>query len=421
MMEFIKKHKFAFIIILGLLIRFSLLFQDFAWDVNSFITWGKDLHNRGFARLYEVMSSEVYSPKYPNYPPFSLFLFYLIYPLQKIIFNLVWYLNTSYSAFPSNIVLFVENRSFIAGLFKLPAIFADLFLALLMMRFTKNYKLLIFALIFLNPVVFYISAYWGQIDSIPVLLILYSIYFLIFSKKYIISSLLFTSAILFKPTVLLFIPIYIIYFVKKYGLNKLILSVFISNILFWVSFLPFFYKGSPFVFPYITYLKSILLGQDLTLTTNSAYNLWSVVTGFNNIQDSTKFIFNFSYQQFGLLITFGFILFITFIFLNKKSDLKNFIYALTLSVYSSFLFLTKMHERYLLLLLPFICLLSIMEKKNLKIFFAFSIISFLNLYHSWPVPRNDLLLSFLSNSYVVTAISIFNIVIFLKLLLNYKK
>ena len=420
-MKFIKKHPLAFIIILGLLIRFSLLFLDYSWDVNSFISWGKDLNTQGFVGFYEMISSEVYASKYPNYPPFSLFLFYLIYPLQKIIFSLVWYLNTTFSAFPSNIVLFVENRSFIAGLFKLPAILADLLLALLMMRFTKNYKLLIFVLIFLNPVVFYISSYWGQIDSVPLLLILYSIYFLIFSKKYIISGLLFTSAVLFKPTVLLFLPIYLIYFVKKYGLNKFIRSVFISNILFWFSFFPFLNIGNLFAFPYTTYLNRILLGQDLTLTTNSAYNFWAVLTGFNNIQESTKFIFNFSYQQIGLLIAFGFMLVIIFIFLNKKSDLKNFIYSITLSVYSSFLFLTKMHERYLLLLLPFICLLVIIEKKYLKIFFVFSIISFLNLYHSWPVPRNEFLLSFLSNSYIVSAISILNIVIFLKLLLNFKK
>lgn len=420
-MRFLIKHKFAFILTLGLLIRLSLMFLDFAWDVNSFITWGKDLNIRGFAGFYEMISSEVYASKYPNYPPFSLFLFYLIYPIQKIIFSLVWYLNTTFSAFPSNIVLFVENRSFIAGLFKLAAILADLLLALLMMRFIKNYKLLIFALIFLNPVIFYISSYWGQIDAIPLLLILYSIYLLIFSKKYIVSSLLFTSAVLFKPTVLLFLPIYLIYFIKKYKIVKFIRSVFISNILFWFSFFPFFNKGNLFVFPYTTYLNRILLGQDLTLTTNSAYNFWAVVTGFNNVQESTKFIFNFSYQQIGFLFTFGFMLFITFTFLNKKSDLKNFLYAITLSVYSSFLFLTKMHERYLLLLLPFICLLSIIEKKNLKIFFVFSIISFLNLYHSWPVPRIDPLLTFLSNSYIVSIISILNITIFLKLLLNFKK
>ena len=420
-MRFLIKHKFAFILILGLLIRFSLLFLDFAWDINSFISWGKDLNTRGFPGFYETISSEVYAPKYPNYPPFSLFLFYLIYPFQKIIFSLVWYLNTTFSAFPSNIVLFVENRSFIAGLFKLPAILADLFLGLLMMRFSKNYKLLIFALIFLNPVVFYISSYWGQIDAIPLLLILYSIYFLIFSKKYIISGLLFTSAILFKPTVLLFIPIYLIYFVKKYGLNKFLKSLTFSIILFWFSFFPFFNKGNLFAFPYTTYLNRVLLGQDLTLTTNSAYNFWAVVTGFNNIQESAKFIFNFSYQQIGLLIAFGFILFISFIFLNKKSNLKNFLYAIILSVYSSFLFLTKMHERYLLLLLPFICLLAIIEKKYLKIFFIFTIISFLNLYHSWPVPRIDPLLTFLSNPYIVSIISILNITIFLKLLLNFKK
>ena len=80
-----------------------------------------------------------------------------------------------------------------------------------------------------------------------------------------------------------------------------------------------------------------------------------------------------------------------------------------------------MHERYLFLILPFVLLLINYNKNNLIVFLIFSFLTFLNLYHSWPVPRIEFLLAFLSNNYVASTLSILNIVIFLKLLLDFTR
>ncbi|KXK11413.1 MAG: hypothetical protein UZ22_OP11002000350 [Microgenomates bacterium OLB23] len=62
-------------------------------------------------------------------------------------------------------------------------------------------------------------------------------------------------------------------------------------------------------------------------------------------------------------------------------------YAAFLSAYAFFLFATKMHERYTLLILPFLLLASIQQRVLTKWYIVISVLSFINLYFSWPVPK----------------------------------
>jgi len=102
--------------------------------VNNHIAWAKDLYIRGFQGFYEKQSSEVYATLYPNYPPLSLFIFYLVYPLQSIIYKIAWWLNLAIRVFPSNLIFFIQKRILLAAMFKLPAIAADLGIAWLILN-----------------------------------------------------------------------------------------------------------------------------------------------------------------------------------------------------------------------------------------------------------------------------------------------
>src|SRR4030067_3694223 len=139
-MGFLKKYSLCWVFLLGLILRLSLLFVDYSWDVNNHIVWAKDLWQRGFGGFFDKQSSEVFATVYPNYPPLSLWLFYLIYPLQGLIFKIAWWLNLTIPPFPSNLVFFIQEKVFLAGLMKLPAIFADLGIAYLSFLFVKKFK-----------------------------------------------------------------------------------------------------------------------------------------------------------------------------------------------------------------------------------------------------------------------------------------
>src|SRR3990167_6643000 len=172
-MRFIKKHFLFFLFFLGLLIRFSIIYVYFSWDVNNHIVWARDFLQRGGAGFYQTQSSNVFAHLYPNYPPLSIYLFALVYPLQNILHGFFWWVNLNVPIFPSNLIFFFETNTFLAGFFKLPGIITDLGLAFLIYKFSqriipknKRFQIVAPSLILFKPAFIFNSALWGQIDVI---------------------------------------------------------------------------------------------------------------------------------------------------------------------------------------------------------------------------------------------------------------
>lgn len=418
-MTFLKKHQLFSLLFLGFFLRLSLIFLDYSFDVNNHISWAHDLWMRGFTGFFDKQSTEVYATIYPNYPPAALFIFYLFYPIGKFIFSIFWWLNINLPLFPSNLVLFVEKKFFLAGMLKLPAIFADLGTAWLCYLFAKKIspkakrlQLLIASLILFNPAFFYNSSYWGQIDIIPIFFVLASYYFLIYSKRHILSGILFTLALLVKPTAFVYFPIYIIFFINKNGFANFLKTLLIGNIIFIISFIPFLDKFS-LTAPYIIYSEKILAAQSLPYASNGAFNFWLLITQFAPIKDTAPFILDISYRVWGFIGAGLF--FILIIYKYKKSIFM----ASFLAAFASFLFLTKMHERYLILSLPFLLLRAVKDKRLLKWFYLLSLLSFANLYHSWPVPHNNFFVKLSQSSFAYNSVILILIVSFFFLLFRW--
>src|SRR3989344_652357 len=433
-MSFFKKRFLVLLFISGLILRLSLLFYDYSWDLNNHIAWAKDLHNRGFGGFYETQSSEVYASLFPNFPPLSSFIFYILYSIHSLLEKVAWEINLAVPLFPSKLVFFIQSRTFLAALMKLPAVFADLGIAWIIYLFSKKLSKnqvtnkLITSLVLFNPAFFFLSSLWGQIDSLPIFFALISIYLLLFTEKYIAGDLLFVLGILVKPTALVYLPIYLISFLQKYKLIKFIKAVLLGSLIFYLSFIPFLSNlKNPFL-PFTIFTEKIMAAQSLPFVTNGAFNFWVLIKGFTGIKDTAPFLLGISYRLWGYFIT-GF-----FILLTLKSFLKTknqFFYSVFLIAFAVFLFLTKMHERYSLLPLPFILLASlknspkgrsISSRKNLlKWFVVLSLISFLNLYHSWPVPKLGFITDLLYYPAITSGLSLFNVVIFFYLIFRQNK
>lgn len=413
---------FLILMVMSLLLRFSLMFLDYSWDVNNHISWAQDLHRRGFDGFYDTPSSEVYASIYPNYPPVALFIFYFIYPLQSILFQFFWWLNITVPFFPSKLIFFVESRAFQAGWFKLPAMVGDLALAYLLYCFAKkqaphNKKLHLFALsfVFFNPAFFYNSSYWGQIDVLPLLGIILSLYLLLFTRRFITSGIVFTLGLLVKPTILIYLPVYAVFFIRRSGVKKFLAALVFSLILFWASFFPFLKEGVDFFYPVKIFSEKIMAAQSLSFVTNGAFNFWVLITHFKGIPDVTSLLLGFSYKRWGFFITAVFYAAILYQCAKSNNPKKAFFSGLFFISFASFLFLTRMHERYSMLLLPFAFLAGLHKRQFLVWSVILSFFSFLNLYHSWPVPRIEMLTTLLSNPYVETGLSFLNVVSFVYL------
>lgn len=423
-MRSISARPLLVIFVAGLLLRLSLIFYDYTWDINNHIAWAKDLWARGPHDFYTTPSSEVYASIFPNYPPGALVIFYLVYPLQEAVFKLVWFLNTALPLFPSKLVFFVESRAFLAGLFKLPAICADLALAWLIVCIVKRLypsqkrlPIVAAALILFNPAFFYNSALWGQIDAIPLVLAMGAFYALLHIKKPILSAVLFVLGLLVKPTILIFSPIYGFVLFRQESSKTIIKALIVAIIIFWLSFMPFIGWGES---PFNVYLEKILATQSLLFVTNGAFNFWVFITYFDGVKDITPFLFGLSYRLWGYGIVACLLLIIIYYVLktdtnNVRNYQERMYYSLGLLAFACFLFLTKMHERYSMLYLPFFLLMSLQKRKLIMYCMVLSLLSFLNLYHSWPVPKLGVITSFLYEKPVVLILTAAHLIGFIAL------
>ena len=422
-MKFIKENLLIISLFLGgFLIRLGLMFIDSSFDINNHISWAQDAYSRGFSGFYETQSREVYAWLYPNYPPLSILIFYLVFIIKQPVFNLLWWLNLKIPFFPSKIFTFLGTRDYTVGFYKIPAIIFDLVLACILYLFSNklfpknnNKHLVTVSLVLFNPIFFYVSSLWGQIETIVLSFFLISIYLLIFSKKPILSFIFFVLSFLVKPVIIIFLPVYLIYFFKNYGWKKIISSLIIGNVIFWFSFFPFYKSGNIFIYPYLTYFNKIILSQSMDRVSNSAFNFWSINSQLMQIKEKVMIVGPLSYQTLGITMVIVFYIMVISLYFKETKSITAFFYSMFLTGFSYIMFATKMHERYFIYLLPFIFLVSLKEKKYFKWLIFLLILFFLNIFYSWTA-LNFSSINQLKNNITISLLSLINFLSFLYLL-----
>src|SRR3989339_2257107 len=105
-------------------------------------------------------------------------------------------------------------------------------------------------------------------------------------------------------------------------------------------------------------------------------------------------------------------IFVMISFIRSKKITEDFFMALFIAAFAAFLFLTKMHERYSLLPLIFLLLFSLKKTKFFILFILLSIISFINHYHNWAVPRIELIMKIIDSMPFFFFFFFFNIFFF---------
>mgnify|MGYP001159226179 CR=1 FL=1 len=366
-------------------------------DLPNHTDWGNRFLIYGSRDFYE---HSIWGVSWPNQPFGSILLFALIAVIHKFLFNFILFLNHTIPIFPSFIVPILETNLH-PWLVKLPFILADIGLGYLIYKIIQKYrpqKALLATILFLfNPVLIYNSAIWGQTDSLINLLALAGIY-LVYQKKYFSGVFLFLSGFLFKLSLIIYLPIFGLLFLKRISdWKKFIAPTLIFTLAIFLLAIPFtFGDKNPFQWLWYMYTNRVLVRQGSMLNGN-AFNLWAGLFGINlSLSEFTKFA-GLTYQWWGRLLYLLFLLPIWLKFIKSKLTLTNLSYALMLSAFGSFIFLTNMHERYLYPVFPLLIMLIFLPKSNFnfKHLLVLSLIHFLNLYNLWFYPLISPLKSFL--------------------------
>lgn len=383
------KKYIIFIFILAFVFRLFLIPSSYHGDLRNNYSWGETLLKYGTNGFYDRSEWE-YSK--PNQPALYIYVFAADAYVYQTINKYIYKINDLVSFFPSQLVWYWEiyGKYFVL---KVPGILFDLGIGFILFKFffsVKKPKLAaIVSVVWLfMPVSWYNSAVWGQTDSILNFLGILSVIFLV-RKRIFLSIFLFTLCCLYKLSLSIYLPFIVYYLFKNNVDYKILLKGILASVaVFVILFLPFHLSTDFFVWIFDLYKTRLFAGEIGYLTAN-AFNFWWLINP-GKILDSSIF-YIFSYSTFGYLIFFGLYIFSLFNFIRNKTESSVFL-SLALISFSSFMFLTKMHERYLYPFFPlFIVYLGLEQKivvRNIMIFvlILLNITYVFNLYHLFWVP-----------------------------------
>ncbi len=450
------KKKLLFLFTAALLLRLGLVFTAYHGDLNNNISWGTIAVEKGLSGFYGSSDADDWPYSAPNQPPLSILMFAGLRVVWQTVENISWWMNNNFKIFPSGFIWFWESKG-ITLLVKLPGILADLGIGLLIYKYllgsrhpefssgankrkrdlsaslkmTKSQilkgvqndrKALVITMVWLfNPITWYNSAIWGQTDSIVNLLGLLGILGLL-KKNLVWFSVFFTLSFLFKGSLGIFIPILgMIAIWQKYPLKNwlratcyvLLTTIFIS---FW-----FHPKLDLLVWLFDLYKTRILPGEIGYLTAN-AFNFWWLVDS-GKILDNILY-FGLSARIWGIVITLLGMLGILRWLKKDTSEVaertpqtveKKVFISLAIVSLLTFLFMTRIHERYLYPFFPFATILLGFMPQMIVPYIILSVTHLLNLYHLFWAPSIPFLEASFFNPLFAQIISLMNILVFIYL------
>ncbi len=414
----LKKLTIVRILIFAFIIRLLLLPWAYHGDVTVTYWWGKFATEFGWRGYYDWLNFGGYGRH--DQPMLNIYYDWAIRQLYFLIYNIFWFLNTNIPAFPSKFMQwYFEYGNQI--LLKLPMIFADIFIIYFVYKFIDQQfnkymaKIVAIILTMYLPLI-YNSAVWGSGDSVINLFALLSIYFL-WHKKYSISALLFLTSVLYKSSLLIWSPIILIMVLQNKPYIKSILTTLIVSCIFlYLICFPFVpLNSNVFVWFFQTMTTKILPGAMQQITVN-AMNFWAIIYGLLPQRLDEQTLFNtINHRQLSIIICSLLYLFIS-IKLYKNYTIENLLLSLVNITMVTFMFMTRMHERYTFPTLIPLLILCFYNKKYINIFIILSITHLLNVYNWWWVPSMPLLIYILKLDLVIRMISIINLIIIFTLL-----
>ena len=288
---------------------------------------------------------------------------------------------------------------------KLPSIAADLASAYLLYRFLDGQRLEVrlaaSALYLVFPAALLVGAIWGQVDSLLAFFLLLAVYY-ISRDRPLAGAAAFTAGFLVKPQAIAALPFLTLWIMRhhppQWRQTNFGLRLPIPPKVWYQCAAVGFVTLLLLIIPFFTYKPWELIPQlyDATNVENYransfwAYNFWNLGGLFDmgfkpdvpGIKPGEGEWMGISHRLWGVLV---FVTAISLILLATRRSKGTGMLALgtALSILAFYLFLTRMHERYILaFVLPFLAACVLLESRLLwSSFVVLGLVHFFNLYH----------------------------------------
>lgn len=351
-----RKYILAILAISALVVRIIIAVTTSGYknDIALFYYWANNVFNDGITQFYNL-------DIFVDYPPGYI---YVLYGLGLLI------------------DLFHVQSGSIAYLFilKLPIIIVDLLFAYVLYSLAKkhlSFSLLVgvLSLFLFNPWTLVNGAVWGQIDIIFSCILVLSL--LSFTKENTVKgSLFYALAALIKPQAFIFMPILLVYLVYRKSIKHWFICVIIGFSSFLLMALPFFgheggisklislYRGTLSSYPYAS------------LNTYNSYTLF----GYNWVKIDER-IYTIPIELISLIAIAMTVILIFYYSIKMVKTKSTYFYLSSVTIASVYLFVAKMHERYIFPLLVCLLIAYVFEKNKHYVFVivGYSITTTINL------------------------------------------
>jgi Gpi18-like mannosyltransferase len=268
---------------------------------------------------------------------------------------------------------------------KLPATLGDFGVAACVawiLRSTPRWAAFASVLVLLHPATWYVSAWWGQYESIYVLAALLAVLFAVSGRDGFAAAAL-AVAVLTKPQALPFLIPFAAWFGARGGARGLLRATLIGAAVALVLWLPFLAAGGP-----LRYLQNLGEYQNDIFSVMSlrAWNFWWIVQqyagGDEFVSDRVSIVGPLSFRVLGFIVT-GLLALYVSVKIWRAPTPRTLVLGLAATTLVAFTFLTTMHERYAYGALVFFMLL-VPEVRIRWLGFAFGVVFTLNLVAAIP-------------------------------------
>jgi dolichyl-phosphate-mannose--protein O-mannosyl transferase len=320
----------------GFLIRLLLIGnQGFRNDVLTFEAWALNLVAHPMSQFYSTTS-------FADYPPGYFYILWIVGHIFTAIspskdYGVLWYL------------------------VKLPAIFMDLvdcaLIYAIVRRFAgERWALGAAAFFILNPATIFISAAYGQVDSIPAGFVLLAIYLLLRSDEAPVPLPWIAGAwvslcysLLIKPQAAVLIPLFILFaFVradrKAERMTGTAVGIVAALVFAYLLTLPFHPSANPIAVFAFLLGKYSYASNVYAVNSVNAFNLWAILHGFWD-KDSQIILFAPQYL-WGIVLVVAAIVLTLVRYWQARTNQALLESAAVLTL-AFFMLATRMHERYI--------------------------------------------------------------------------
>src|SRR4030042_4268511 len=400
------------LLVSALIFRIFLSFLTYHPDTLDFLGWTKDININGLKGIY---FHDVADAGPANYPP----LFYIYLNANNKIYSVVdsflWRINLKVPSFPSGMYLLFKSDEGIIWFNKLTPILFDLGVGYLIYRIVGKYTdkkrgRLSSAFYLFAPPSWYVSSLWGQFDSMYVFFFLLSVY-LILQKRVTWSMFFLTISLLIKPNSLFVLPVYLLYLMRYTKIRSVIYGGVASLMVIFLS--GYYFIGNANVYLIVQFYTKYIREISGYISSN-AFNFWGLFYGFGPKSDSVS-LFGLELFWWGIFLYLVMAVYLLVKLLKKCSE-KQLIISLLLISYGSFIFLTRMHERYFYLSYIFLIITAFVYTKLRKYLYIATGVFFLNLYHYWWYPYLDISKQFFSLRVTEILLCLVNLGVFYRIL-----